>query len=260
VSANVSDSRANRGVVLSKTREEIIGQPSHHQVSDLGVVQFRNSYDEQLLRTIAEKAKEIKDERSDKRHLDLKYIRGAHRFIPEISELFRSESRIEWLSELAGTRLEPYPISVISTIITFMDAHEDGSIMWHADGIPVTELVPLEMPDLEGGELELYTGNSEVGLVRQERGEEIENSEILRVQHRTGHSILGQLMRLMHRVRPIISGYRITLNMNLRSYDKPYVDDNSMCYLGADNPDFQWEREYVTDVKGRQLPAYLANT
>lgn len=219
MSADIGNSQANQSIVFSRARQEIIGEPGYHQVSDLGVVQFRNSYDEQLLQTIADKAKDIKDERSDKRHLDLKYIRDAHRYIPEILELFHSETRIEWLSKLAGTRLEPYPISVISTIITFMDAHEDGSIMWHADGIPVTELVPLEMPELEGGELELYKGNSELGLARQARGEKIEDAEILRVQHRTGHSILGQLMRLMHRVRPITSGYRITLNMNLRSYD-----------------------------------------
>ncbi|MDH6238613.1 tetrahydromethanopterin S-methyltransferase subunit F, partial [Cryobacterium sp. CG_9.6] len=39
---------------------------------------------------------------------------------------------------------------------------------------------------------------------------------------------------------------------------KPYIDDNPMFYLAADNPTFDWVDEYVNDVRTRQLPAYLA--
>lgn len=113
------------------------------------------------------------------------------------------------------------------------------------------------MDQLEGGELELYKGPSEVGLAMQSQGLSIPSSNIAKVSHRLGYSVLGQLMRLMHRVSPISKGSRITLNMNIRSADRPYVDDNSMCYLAADNPDFAWTEAYIADVRGRQLPAYL---
>jgi hypothetical protein len=240
-------------------RQEIIRAPSYHQVSNLGVVQFKHEYDEDILARILKRALELKDMNAEKRHLNLKYIRGAHRYIPEIRELVESRGRLERLSHLAGTRLENYPLSIISTIVTFMGADEDdGSIVWHADGIPVTELVPLDVADLEGGELELYRGSADAGLALQAGGES--PTDTLCVDHRLGYSVLGQLMRIMHRVRPITRGYRITLNMNLRSFERPFIDDNSMCYLAADNPDFSWQNEYLRDLKERVLPAYLGHT
>jgi hypothetical protein len=36
------------------------------------------------------------------------------------------------------------------------------------------------------------------------------------------------------------------------------VDDNSLHYLGADNPDFSWIDEVVSDVREHRLPAYEA--
>ena len=162
------------------------------------------------------------------------------------------------MTAFAGTRVEPYPLSVIASIITFSGpAETDSTIKWHADGVPATELVPLAMENLIGGELEIFRGPAEVGLARQARGMEFLQDETIRVQHKLGYSVLGQLMRLMHRVTPITSGYRITLNMNVRSAERPYIDDNSMCYLAADNPDFAWTDEYTKDVQERQLPAYL---
>jgi hypothetical protein len=65
-------------------------------------------------------------------------------------------------------------------------------------------------------------------------------------------------MRLMHRVAPISRGSRITLNLNLRSLEQPYIDDNSMYYLAADNPSLDFVDEYVTDLRERQLPAFVA--
>ena len=149
--------------------------------------------------------------------------------IPEICDLMNAPGRLLLLSSLAGVNLEIYPLSVISSIITFQNSENEGSIVWHADGIPITEMVPLVIDNLEGGELELYCGSSEVGLARHYgAGEEIRDDETIKLPHLMGCSIMGQLMRLMHRVRRITRGSRVTLNMNLRSAMHPYIDDNSV--------------------------------
>lgn len=239
-------------------RDEIIGFRGTHQISNLGVVQFEHGYDAELLSHIAKCAENLKRDHAQKRHLDLKYIRGAHLHIPEILEVVNSQSRIERLSELAGTRIEPYPISVISTIVTFSGpAKDDGTIHWHCDGVPATELVPLAISDLEGGELEIFRGPAELGLHNASHSKPIRPQDVISLRHRMGFSIFGQLMRVAHRVRPISQGSRVTLNMNVRSATHPYIDDNNMCYLAADNPDFAWADEYFSDVRQRQLPAYL---
>ena len=241
-------------------RSEITGYNNFHQVSDLGVVQFRHNYDEPLLKQILNKAIEIKETHSEKRQLNLNYIRDAATHIPEINELLYCNDRLAIAEELAGVKLEPYPISVISSIITFTSVKpSDGAITWHADGVPVTELVPLLIEDPVGGELELFKGVADDGLARVHSGDSIDENEIISVEHQVGYSVLGQLMRLMHRVRPMTKGYRVTLNMNFRSAAQPYIDDNSMCYLAADNPSFEFVDQYLNDVKMRQLPAYMNN-
>ena len=73
-----------------------------------------------------------------------------------------------------------------------------------------------------------------------------------------GYEAHLKLMRVLHCTSPMPTGSRVSLNLNLRSRDRPYVDDNPMYYLGADNPDVEWVDHYVADVRHRQLPAYLA--
>lgn len=46
---------------------------------------------------------------SERRHLNLRYIRDAEKHIPEIKELVNYNGRIERLSELAGTKLKTIP-------------------------------------------------------------------------------------------------------------------------------------------------------
>ena len=245
-------------IAAQHTRSEITGYPNYHQVSDLGVVQFRHEYDEDLLAFILKRALRIKKTYAEMRQLNLNDIRDAASHIPEINDLLYAPNWMQVAEELSGVRLEPYPISIISSIITFTSARpEDGAITWHADGVPVTELIPIAIIDPEGGELELYKGAADEGLFRAHSGEEIPQDQIISIRNREGFSVLGQLMRLMHRVRPMTKGYRITLNLNLRSAEKPFIDDNSMCYLAADNPDFSWRNAFIEDVKARQLPAYL---
>lgn len=240
-------------------RDAIIGSPSFHQVSNLGAIQFKHHYDPELIQVIANKAMAIKAQAAEKRHLNLNYIRAAHTLIPEINELISIPGRLSRLSELAETPLENYPTSIISSIITFASGNPgDGTIVWHADGIPVTELVPLHIEDCEGGELQIYKGHADEGLARYRDGANIPEERIVSVTHQMGYSVVGQLMRLMHRVQPMKRGYRITLNLNLRSVERPFLDDNSLWYLAADNPDLRWFDEYISDMKENVVPAYIA--
>jgi hypothetical protein len=255
VTANLTEQRE---VAFRITRDELLGEPSYTKSSDLGVIQFAHDYDRDILAAIEAKAQQLRYSVAQKRHLNLKYIRAAHTHIPEINELIHAPGRLAALSELAGVELEVYPLSIITSIITFQGAGDEGSIVWHTDGIPITEMVPLAIDGLVGGDLELFRGSSEVGLARNAAGETIGPDETVRVRHRLGFGILGQLMRVMHRVTPIEEGSRATLHMNLRSARHPYIDDNSMCYLAADNPGLEWQDEYLTDVRETVLPRYLA--
>ncbi|RSN53542.1 hypothetical protein DMH01_38190 [Amycolatopsis sp. WAC 04182] len=242
------------------SRFDLIRKKSHWQVSGLGVVQSEVDYDPALLRTVLDKARRIKDEMSRKEHLNLRFIREAHVVIPEILELVHYPGRLDRLSRQAGTELEPYPVSVISATITFMGADpDDGTAAWHADGVPVTEIVPLIMDDVVGGELQIYRGDYEAGFVLLDEQGTLPERDVITVPHRMGASTLAQLMRVLHRTAPIERGYRVSLNMNLRARDRPYIDDNPLYYLAADNPDFKWIDQYVSDVRSRQVPAYLAS-
>lgn len=89
------------------------------------------------------------------------------------------------------------------------------------------------------------------------KGEELPSDRMMHIQHKVGSSIFGQLMNVPHRTEPMSRGKRVTLTMNLRSRSRPFIDNNPMFYLAADNPDFEWVDDYVQDVRTRQLPAYL---
>ncbi|QPC95292.1 hypothetical protein GA829_26590 [Mesorhizobium sp. INR15] len=71
------------------------------------------------------------------------------------------------------------------------------------------------------------------------------------------YATLGQFLGVLHRTAPIQHGSRVTLVLNQRSVAKPYVDDNRMFYLAADNDqDREWVNELADDVWANQLPAY----
>ncbi len=90
-------------------------------------------------------------------------------------------------------------------------------------------------------------------------GKEIPSQNTFKIQHKVGYSTLAQFLNVYHRTAPITVGTRITLVLNLRSVEKPFVDDNRLFYLAADNNDyFDWIEEMQRDVQERQLPAYQA--
>ena len=241
------------------SRDAIVGHETAWKVSDLGLVQYKHNYDMDLLERIRQAAIKLKEERAFQKHLDLTFITGADRFIPEIGELLHDPKRLDFISELAGTRLEPYPMSVVGSTVTFMGPYGgDGTVDWHCDGVPVTELIPLSISDpIIGGELEVFLDNCEIGKAKVERGEEIPESDLLRIPHKVGCSTLAQFVGIFHRTAPIKYGERITLVLNSRSVDRPFVDDNRMFYLAADNDqDRNWVEEMAEDVWSKQLPAY----
>ena len=240
-------------------REDILGHETAWEVSQLGAVQFRHDYDSELLQAIKNKALAQRDELAEQKHLDLTFITGADRYIPEINEIIHDRKRLDHLSELAGTKLEPYPLSIVGSTVTFMGPRTgDGTVDWHCDGVPVTELIPLEISSpILGGELEIYLGNCEVGKAKTNRRESISEREILRIPHRMGSSTLGHFLGVLHRTSPIQFGHRITLVLNLRSVERPFVDDNRLFYLAADtDQQREWVNEMAQDVWENQLPAY----
>jgi len=241
----------------SISRQAIVGHETAWCVSDLGAVQFRHSYDPELLNAIKRKALELKGDRATRKHLDLTFITGADRFIPEIKELINDRPRLDALSNFAGTKLEPYPLSTVGSTVTFMSP-TDGAVDWHCDGVPVTELIPLEITDpIIGGELEIYLGDCEVGRSKVNQNLTLPERNVLRVPHNMGYSTLGHFLGILHRTAPIQYGNRITLVLNLRSVEKPFVDDNRLFYLAADtDQESEWVHEMTKDVWENQLPAY----
>lgn len=243
----------------SITREAIVGHDTSWKISDLGAVQFNHNYDQELLNTIKAKALELKAKEAQQKHLDLTFITGADRYIPEINELINDKSRLDRLSEYAGTRLEPYPLSIVGSTVTYMGPQEeDGTVDWHCDGVPVTELIPLDISDpIIGGELEIYLGNCEIGKSITDAGETPDPSKILTIPHKMGYSTLGQFHGVLHRTKPIKYGHRLTLVLNSRSVERSFIDDNRMFYLAADtDQQDEWVKEMAEDVWANQLPAY----
>ena len=88
------------------TRSEITGYPNFHQVSDLGIVQFRYGYDEGLLAHILKSAMGIKESHAQMRQLNLNYIRDAASHIPAINDLLHSSERMKVAEELSGVILQ----------------------------------------------------------------------------------------------------------------------------------------------------------
>lgn len=243
----------------SISREAIIGHESSWKVSNLGAVQFQHDYDPEVLESIARQALALKQERAHQKHLDLTFITGADRYIPTINELIRDKARLEQLSDYAGTTLEPYPLSVVGSTVTFMGpADQDGTVDWHCDGVPVTELIPLAISDpIIGGELELFLGDCETGKAMTDVGKAPGQGDILRIAHKMGYSTLGQFHGILHRTSPIKYGHRLTLVLNLRSVERSFIDDNRMFYLAADTDlDDSWIQEMAEDMWNNQLPAY----
>ncbi|MFW8610991.1 MULTISPECIES: hypothetical protein [unclassified Mesorhizobium] len=109
------------------SREAIIGHETAWKVSSFGVAQYLHGYDPALLAAIEEAALKLKASHAVHKHLDLTFITGADRYIPEIRELLHDKLRLERLSDMMGTKLEPYPLSIVGSTVTFMNP---GTAPW----------------------------------------------------------------------------------------------------------------------------------
>src|SRR5262249_1033347 len=99
------------------SREAIIGHDTAWKISQSGVAQYRHGYEAELLGAIEEAALKLKASHAVHKHLDLTFITGADRFIPEIRELINDKLRLERLSDMMGTKLEPYPLSIVGSTV-----------------------------------------------------------------------------------------------------------------------------------------------
>ncbi|WP_410650394.1 hypothetical protein [Amycolatopsis sp. cmx-4-54] len=235
------------------TRSDILGRPSFCKFSELGIRQFEHGYPADLLTTILTKALHLRVNAA-KTNLDLRYLRDAHHHIPEVAQLMYDKERLRRLSDLADVPLEPYPVDFLSSMITFMSP-EDGTVDWHGDSVPVTELIALSADDVSGGELVIYRGELDEGRARLASEGFLPEDRTTRITHRVGHSVFGQLMGVLHRTAPMTAGTRVTLNLNLRSAVQPHIDDQRLSHLAAESPEFDWLDHYVSDVRSRQLPS-----
>lgn len=89
--------------------------------------------------------------------------------------------------------------------------------------------------------------------------QDIPKDQRLSLPHQKWCSTLAQLIRVLHRAALITEGRRITLNLNLGLKERPFIDDNHLFFLVADNPGFGWVDDYIKDVRNNQLPAYMKN-
>ena len=85
------------------SREAIIGHDTAWKISQFGVAQYRHGYDPALLAAIEDAALKLKASHAVHKHLDLTFITGADRYIPEIKELINDKLRLERLSDMMGT-------------------------------------------------------------------------------------------------------------------------------------------------------------
>ena len=226
-------------------------------MSSFGVAQYRHGYDPALLAAIEEAALKLKASHAVHKHLDLTFITGADRFIPEIKELLHDKLRLERLSDMMGTKLEPYPLSIVGSTVTFMNPR-DGAVDWHCDGVPVTELIPLSISDpLVGGHLEIYCDNfrdrPRYPGIRPRYPAQPRHAH--RPQDELRHARPVPRRAPPHSTDPARRARHAGAQPALGA--KPYVDDNRMFYLAADNDhDREWVNELAEDVWTNQLPAY----
>ncbi|NEO55209.1 MAG: hypothetical protein F6K54_20290 [Okeania sp. SIO3B5] len=242
-------------IIHHYTREELIG-PSFWKFSDLGMVQFQNNYDQALLDTIRRKAIALKNSLSSPSCLSSSYIREPHKHIIEINELLEDKERIARLESFVGNSLEVYPLSIARCFIHFMNPN-DGSLFWHSDAVPSLEIINLELSDVVGGEMQIYKGSEDEGRMELVKNGKIPEEKLLTVKPRLEYSVFGQFTRTLHRTRPIESGSRIALLIAYRSKEKPYIDDNTVWFLAADNPRMEWLDDFTQDIKSTKIPAYL---
>ncbi|WP_131739057.1 hypothetical protein [Actinomadura roseirufa] len=232
-----------------------------HRVSELAYARLRHGYDETLLTAIEGKARKLArthpEAQDSDRFLGLRHLREAQVHVPEIAELMHDSARLEALSELAGTRLAPYPISRAASHLNFYRPGE-VPIHFHTDGAAMVELIPLHTSgSTQGGATLIYRGRADEGKDRLARGLDISAAESVRIPQPRGCSVLMQGRMLLHRAESFPDGERLTLVLVMEAAEEPWKDDNTLMRLLLDDPLDSVLEEWVTQAQ-RRLALYQA--
>ncbi|WP_030675680.1 hypothetical protein [Streptomyces sp. NRRL B-1347] len=231
---------------------DVTGQAHDVQaVSPLGYARYAHDYPQSLLDGILAAARACArhewEARSADRHLKLRHLRAAHEAVPDVKKLMRDPSRLERLGQLAGTELEPYPITRAASHINFYRPGEIP-IEHHTDGAAMVELIPLYTSGpAEGGATLVYPGSPEDGRWEMRHQGALPLHGHARVPQRTGHAVLMQGRRLLHTAEPLTDGERITLVLVMRSTKEPWKDGNSLARLLLDDPIDSVRDEWIED-------------
>ena len=223
-------------------------------VSDLGYAVLYHQYDYRVVERISQQAVQL--ERLAKREfLGLKHLRGAHTLIPEVAKLMYDEARLQKLSEICGTVVEPYPFTRAGSHINYYEANR-LPISYHTDGPPFVELIPLLLEgEQEGGATLIFKGNPRVGLARQRASLSMPADSVIAVPHSLERSVIMQGRSLFHAAETLTGGRRITLVLPLRSRQQPWKDSNTLERLLLDDQPEDVVDEWVKDAVVHRLPA-----
>jgi hypothetical protein len=225
-------------------------------ISELGFAVLGEMYDSSVLHEICHAASQLENT-AETRFLSLHMLRASHRHIPQVQDLVNSSKRLEYLSQLVGTRLEPYQIDVAASHINYYHA-DQTPIQFHSDGSALVELIPLDETPGECGATIVYRGPRDEGYARLKSGE-IDDSDTLKIPHRFGESILLQGRRLLHSGSTTATDRKL-LVISMRSRDEPWKDDNTISRLALDYPIEDFLKDWTADEVERKLPALRAAT
>jgi hypothetical protein len=228
--------------------------PDYHAVSPVAWAVLEGLYSRRLIDGLLDAAHRLASQ-ADSRFLDLKMLRGAHRLIPELREIMFDRARLDLLSEVAQTPLEPYPIDIAACHINY---YESGRrpLAFHSDGAAMVELVPLD----DGGDscaaTLVFNGPRDDGLelFEMSSSNDLPDSRLLRIPHRVGQSILLQGRRLVHS-GATTDRDRVLLVFALRATDEPWKDDNTIARLAMDYEPADFLDSWIEDEITRKLPA-----
>ncbi|MFF3276025.1 hypothetical protein ACFYWU_34580 [Streptomyces chrestomyceticus] len=235
-----------------RTLSDITGQEHDVEAAcDLGYARYEHGYPQDLLATVLDEARALArtewEAQSADRYLGLRHLRAAHEAIPAVKTLLHDRDRLRTLSELAGTELEPYPITRAASHINFYRPGE-VPIAHHTDGAALVELIPLHTVGTDrGGSTLIFRGSPERGRHLLEQGERLPVEDHAAVPQRMGHAVLLQGRRLLHTAQPLSDGERITLVLVMRSVTEPWKDGNSLARLLLDDPLAAVHDEWVRD-------------
>lgn len=228
-------------VLESQTLGAVTGvQSDIHRVSDLAYARMRNTYDPELLASIERSVRDLagghREAQDSHRFLGLRHLRQAQVHVPQIAELMHDRTRLAALSELAGTKLAPYPITRAASHVNFYRPGE-VPIQFHTDGAAMVELIPLHTSgSTQGGGTLIYRGRADEGKDRLQRGEDIAETELVHVPQECGYSVLMQGRMLLHCAESFADGERLTLVLVMEAAEEPWKDDNTLMRLLLDDP------------------------